>query len=188
VVLTSANGAERLLAEVRDARAFGPARVAAVGPATAAALAAGGVVADLVPDEAVAEALLERLGPGPGRLLLAQAAGARPVLREGLAAAGWAVEAVEAYRTVPCRPSPELAERVRAADVVTFASSSTVRAFLDAFGPGALPPAVVSIGPVTSRTAAEHGVGVTAEADPHTVDGLVAAVLALPRPVPPAAP
>ncbi|MGD9798235.1 MAG: uroporphyrinogen-III C-methyltransferase [Acidimicrobiia bacterium] len=178
VVLTSANAVERLMGAVRDARAFGPARVAAVGPATAAALAARGVVADLVPDEAVAEALLAAMGAGPGRVLLPQAAGARPVLRDGLAAAGWDVVVVEAYRTVACVPSAEVVERVRAADVVTFASSSTVTAFLEAFGRDAVPPVVVSIGPVTSRTAAAGGLTVDVEADVHTVDGLVAAVLA----------
>jgi uroporphyrinogen III methyltransferase/synthase len=179
VVVTSSNAVDRLFAEVRDARALGQARVAAVGPATADALTAHGVVADLVPGEAVAEALLAAMGPGPGRVLLPQAAGARPLLRNGLAAAGWEVVAVDAYRTVPCPPSPEALAAVQAADAVTFASSSTVTAFVDAFGVAALPPTVVSIGPATSRTAVGHGIAVTAEADPHTVAGLVAALVDL---------
>jgi uroporphyrinogen-III synthase len=141
-------------------------------------LRAAGIAADVVPDDAVAEALLEAIGPGPGRVLLPQAAGARPVLREGLRSAGWEVVAVEAYRTVTCPPSAELAARVAAADLVTFASSSTVTAFVDSLGRDAVPPAVVSIGPITSRTVEAQGLTVTAEADPHTVEGIVAAVLA----------
>jgi uroporphyrinogen-III synthase len=40
-----------------------------------------------------------------------------------------------------------------------------------------VPPIVVSIGPVTSETARGAGLAVTAEADPHTIDGLVDAVV-----------
>jgi uroporphyrinogen III methyltransferase/synthase len=177
VVLTSANAVERLFAHLRDARSLGHASIAAVGPATAEALASHGVVADLVPHDAVAEALLRELPPGPGRVLLAQAAGARPVLRDGLVAAGWQVTAVEAYRTRAVVPDDALLARVRGADVVTFASSSSVTNLLDVVGPDGLPPRVVSIGPVTTATLVAAGVEVTAEADPHTVEGLVDAVV-----------
>ena len=96
VVLTSARAVERLLAEVSDARAFGGVRLAAVGPATAAALAERGLVADLVPDEAVGEALVEVFPTGTGRVLVPAAAGARDVVPDGLAAKGWTVDSVEA--------------------------------------------------------------------------------------------
>ena len=72
VVVTSPNGAARLLAALDeaglDARAFGAARVAAIGPATAAALASGGIRADLVPEQYVAESLLDAMAAsgGPG--------------------------------------------------------------------------------------------------------------------------
>jgi uroporphyrinogen-III synthase len=180
VVVTSANGVDRLLARLRDSRAFGPAKVAAVGPATAAALARWHVVADLVPDEAVGEALVAAIPPPhdrPGRVLVAQAAGARPVVVDGLRAAGWDVEAVEAYRTIPATPDPELLTAAKAADAITFTASSTVRAYLDAAGADAVPPVVVCIGPVTADTATAAGVPVTAVADPHTVDGLLAALV-----------
>ena len=66
------------------------------------------------------------------------------------------------------------------ADCVTFTSASTVRAFAAAF-PDADLDAVrgVSIGPVTSAAMRELGVPIAAEADPHDLDGLVAAVVAL---------
>src|SRR5215213_380573 len=123
VVLTSANGVDRLLAHLRDSRAFGPCRAAAVGPATAAALARWHVAADLVPDEAVGEALVDAFPRAPGRVLVAQAAGARPVVAEGLRAAGWEVVVVEAYRTVPAVPDPDVLLVAKAADAITFTAS-----------------------------------------------------------------
>jgi len=175
VVVASANAAGRLLACVRDARAFGPAKVAAVGPGTADVLADGGVVADAVPAEALATALVEEIGPGPGRVLLPRAAVGRRELPDGLRAAGWTVDVVEAYRTVPVRPAESVRSAVAGADAVTFTSSSTVTNFVAALGVVA-GPKVVAIGPVTAQTALDEGMAVDAVADPHTVEGLVAAV------------
>jgi len=183
VVVTSPNGAERLLAAVAatdgDARAFGTARVAAIGPGTAAALAAGGIVADLVPERYVAESLLDALlaaGPDGGRLLLARAAVARDVLPDGLRASGWDVDVVEAYRTVPAALDDAGRGAVATADVVTFTSSSTVERFVEAFGRDAVPPVVACIGPITAATARRLGLTVDVEAAEHTIDGLLAAL------------
>jgi uroporphyrinogen III methyltransferase/synthase len=179
VAFTSANGAERFCADLADARAFGAAQVAAVGPATAAALAAFGVRADLVLDagEAVAESLVAAFPAGPGRVLLPQAAGARPVLAEGLRAKGWEVDTVEAYRTVAAGPPPpEVLAAARAADAVTFTSSSTVRHALDVLGLEHVPPVVACIGPVTAATAREHGLEVAVVAADHTAAGLARAL------------
>jgi uroporphyrinogen III methyltransferase/synthase len=191
VVFASANAVERLFAHLHDARAFGATvRVAAIGPGTAAALAARGVVAELQPDEAVGEALVEAFPPGPGVVLLPQASGARPVLAGGLRAGGWRVDAVEAYRTVPARPSAEALAAAAKADAIAFTSSSTVTAWIDAAGPASTPPVVACIGPVTAATAAEHGLAVTVVASEHTVAGLVDAVVAAlgPSPVSPGTP
>ncbi|MDQ4069107.1 MAG: uroporphyrinogen-III C-methyltransferase [Actinomycetota bacterium] len=177
VVFTSVNAVDRLFRCVHDARAFGPAKVAAVGPGTAGALAARGVVADLQPSTAVAEALVEVFPSGRGSVLLPQAAAARPVLAEGLLGKGWQVAVTEAYRTVPARPSPEAVAAAAKADAVAFTSSSTVTSFLSLAGADALPPVVACIGPVTAATAAEHGVPVTVVAAEHTVDGLVQALV-----------
>ena len=175
VAFTSVNAVERVFAGVRDARAFGAAQVAAVGPGTAAALAMRGLVADLVPESAVAEALVEAFPAGAGRVLLPQAAAARPVLADGLRAKGWTVDVVEAYRTVPARPSDDALAAAAKADAIAFTSSSTVTSWL-ALGT-TLPPVVACIGPVTAATAAEHGVPVAVVAGEHTVDGLVDALL-----------
>jgi uroporphyrinogen III methyltransferase/synthase len=185
VVVTSPNGARRLLAAVHDtggdARAFGTARVAAIGPGTGAALAAGGIRADLLPDQLVAEALLDALGePGEGgsRVLLARAEVARDVLPDGLRERGWEVDIVDAYRTVAATITDAQRAAVTGADVITFTSSSTVERFLAAFGAEAVPPVVACIGPITAATARDRGVRVDIEAEQHTIDGLVAALVA----------
>lgn len=179
VVVTSPNGARRLLAECRDARAFGDAKVAAIGPGTADALREGNVEADLVPERFVAEGLLEVFPDPPaggGRVLLARAAEARDVLPETLRERGWTVDVVEAYRTVQGTPSPDELAAAAEADIVTFTSSSTVRNFLAVCD--TVPPVVACIGPITADTAREHGLTVDVEADVHTIDGLLAALVA----------
>ncbi len=77
---------------------------------------------------------------------------------------------------------PEMLARLRSGtsgiDAITFTSSSTVDNFCDAVGPLPDPrPAVISIGPVTSDTARARGLRVDVEADPHTIDGIVEAVV-----------
>lgn len=181
VVFTSPNGVHRTFAHLPDTRVLGGVRVAAIGPGTADALASYRVVADLVPEAFVAESLLASFPAPPaegGRVLLARAAVARDVLPDGLAAMGWEVDVVEAYRTVPVPLDAATAARVASADAVTFTSSSTVTNLCDALGVEAVPARVISIGPITSATVRAQGLEVLAEADPHTIDGLVAAVLA----------
>jgi uroporphyrinogen-III synthase len=182
VVLTSANGVERLLAEIDDVRAFERARVAAVGRSTGAALARHGVAVDVVPGEYVAESLLEALGEPPApqerRVLLARAAVARDILPDGLRAAGWEVDVVEAYRTGPGTAADTELDRAAAAGAICFTSSSTVENYLTMTGSRPVPRLVVCIGPVTAATARAHGLTVAAVAELHTVDGLVEALLA----------
>lgn len=176
VVLTSPNGAARLLAEVTDARAFGSAKVAAIGPGTAAALAEGNIRADLVPERFVAESLLDAFPDGPGRILLARAEVARDVLPDGLRAKGWDVDVVDAYRTVATVLTDAQRAAIASADVITFTSSSTVDRFVEAVGAAAAPPVVACIGPVTADTARGHGLRVDIEAEPHTIAGLLEAL------------
>ncbi|HSD02202.1 MAG TPA: uroporphyrinogen-III C-methyltransferase [Gaiellales bacterium] len=173
LVLTSANGVERVLPA--DVRELAGVTVAAIGTATADALAARGIVADVVPARAVGEALLAELGDVAGkRILLAAAEGARDVLPDGLAAGGADVTVLRTYRTVP---EPVDADAVLAADLVTFTSSSTVANLVAAMGSRDLSALrAVSIGPVTSASLREAGIEPVAEADPHDVTGLIRAV------------
>jgi uroporphyrinogen III methyltransferase/synthase len=180
LVLTSANGAERFMGALRDARDLAGVAVAAIGPGTAEALAVANIRADLVPERFVAEGLLEVFPPPPvggGRVLLARAAVARDVLPHGLRAAGWEVDVVEAYRTVPTPVTDDQRASVAGADAVTFTSSSTVDRFVEAVGVDAVPPLVASIGPVTSATARDRGLTVDVEAAEHTIEGLLAALV-----------
>lgn len=111
-------------------------------------------------------------------VLLPQAAGARPVLRRGLEALGWRVEAVEAYRTVP-RPVPRgVLLAASRADAICFASPSAVTSYLDqAEAAGiSVPPVVACIGPTTSAAATARGLEVQAEATQHTAAGLAEAL------------
>lgn len=181
LVLTSPNGVERTFAHLPDARALAGVGVAAVGSGTAAALARHRIVADLVPERFVGEGLLAAFPPPPaegGRVLLARAAVARDVLPDGLRVAGWEVDVVDAYRTRPVALTEAQADAVATADAVTFASSSSVTNLCAAVGADRLPPTLISIGPVTSDAIRAQGLTVTAEADPHTIDALVAATLA----------
>jgi uroporphyrinogen III methyltransferase/synthase len=186
VCLTSPNGVrllfEAMAAQGRDARALANATVAAIGPGTAAALAERGVIADLVPERFVAESLVEALAPVEvsGRpVLLARAAEARDVLPDALRERGAALDVVALYETVREEPGAEALDAAADADYVTFTSSSTVRNLLaavgDRFPAGAR---VVSIGPVTSETARDAGLEVHVEAERHTPDGLIDALLA----------
>jgi uroporphyrinogen III methyltransferase / synthase len=184
LALTSPNGARRFLACLPDARALAGVSVAAIGPGTAAALAAGGIRADLVPERFVAESLLDAfpeppgVEAGSGRVLVARAAVARDVLPSGLTERGWKVDVVEAYRTVTVAASDSQLASAGSADAVTFTSSSTVENYLRAAGADHVPPVVAAIGPVTAATARSHGLTVTVEATEHTIAGLVEAVVA----------
>jgi uroporphyrinogen III methyltransferase/synthase len=185
VCLTSANGA-RLLFEAMeaaglDARALAGARLAAIGPGTARALAAQGIVADVVPERSVAEGLVEALAGievEGRRVLVARPAAARDVLPDALRERGAAVDVVALYETVRESPPSEALEAARAADYVTFTSASSVRNFAEALG-GGLPDGAraVSIGPITSEAARAAGFEVAVEADRHDIDGLIEALL-----------
>jgi uroporphyrinogen III methyltransferase/synthase len=186
VCLTSPNGV-RLLFEALagaglDARALAGATVAAIGPGTARALAARGIVADVVPERFVAEALVEALSEvevDGRRVLVARAAEARDVLPDALRERGAEVDVVALYETVREEPDAATVEAAQAADYVTFTSSSTVTNLTEALG-DRFPAAarVVSIGPVTSDAARAAGLSVDVEAERHDVQGLLAALLA----------
>jgi uroporphyrinogen III methyltransferase/synthase len=189
VVFTSANTVERFFARLEtvgtDARAVAGLEVAAVGPATAAALERHGVEAGFVPDEYVGEGLaaglLERGVRDGTRVLLPRALEAREVLPTELGAHGAVVDVVVVYRTVKGSGDPAVLEAIRAgeADVVTFTSSSTVRSFIELTEGIDISRLVVAcIGPVTSKTAREVGLTVSVEPEQYTIPALVEALAA----------
>jgi uroporphyrinogen III methyltransferase / synthase len=180
VCVTSPNGASLLMAALGDARGLAGATVAAIGPGTAAELQRHGIRADVVPERSVAEALAEALEAIPvtdKRVLIARAAEARDVLPDALKERGANVDVVALYDTVPEPLEEAQREALGRADYVTFTSSSTVRFFMTALDGLPTNARVVSIGPVTSATAREHGLEVHVEAERHDIDGLVEALL-----------
>jgi uroporphyrinogen III methyltransferase / synthase len=177
VAITSPNGAERFMALLRDARELAGITVAAIGPGTARALRERGVEPDVVPERAVAEGLVEALREIPvTRALIARAKEGRDVLPDALRERGAEVDLLALYETVAEPLDVATKEAAAAADYLTFTSASSVRFYAQAGG--ALEgPRIASIGPATSDALREHGKEPDFEADPHTPDGLVEALL-----------
>ena len=186
VCFTSPNGAAAVADALerigRDARIFaGVPLVAALGPGTAEAMWEElRLRPDLVPPASTTASLAEAFPPGTGRVLLPRADIATNALADGLVAHGYEPVEVAAYRTVlpPALDPDVLAELGRGGiDLVAFASSSTVRNFVELVGDAPWSATVVSIGPVTSATCRQLGIEPDVEADPHDLDGLVAALV-----------
>ncbi len=196
IVFTSANGVDyfmrRLAAGPADIRVLKGVRLCAVGPGTAERIARQGIKVDLMPPEFHVDGVLAALAEvdrlDGRRVLLPRADIARDVLAEQLRRAGAEVSEVTAYRTLPIDVEPNDGPDIyrmlldRQVDVVTFTSASTVRALVGLYG--AEPMAnllrtvvVASIGPVTAEVAEQHHIRSTIVADPHTMQGLVQAIL-----------
>ncbi len=184
LVATSPNGVHELFARLldsgRDARSLAGLHVAAMGPGTARAFGEHGVAPDTIPERSVAEGLIDALAGVPlRRVLIARAREGRDVLIEALRDRGAHVDVLALYETLPEPLGADAVAAVKAADYVTFTSASTVRHLLGAAGPDALDgPRLASIGPATSDALRAHDLEPDLEADPHTPDGLVAALLA----------
>jgi len=190
VVLASPRAVEALWGGLRDARDLAGSKLAAAGMATARALFARGLRADLVAEpgsgEGAAAALLSHF-PAPATLhrtavLLPRAAGGGNQLAKGLAELGWTVEAVEAYRSVVPPADRSVLAAVNGADAVLFASPSAVTGFLQLAGTETIPQVVVTIGPTTSAAARAAGLEVAGEARRPGAQGLVDALVAAVRP------
>ncbi len=210
LVFTSANGVkislERLHILGYEPGALKNVRIATIGPATAAALARYGVTADLVPNEYIAEGVVDALIKDAQRrgnslegtrIALARAAQARKVLVTELQKEGAIVDEVAAYYTFAAAHDDERGREVvellrrHELDILTFTSSSTVRNFMEWLRsceqhmPNLQQDMVealdyvhiASIGPITSQTARELGLQVTIEAKEFTIDGLVEAIV-----------
>src|SRR5438874_5339175 len=184
IVFTSANGVEAFF-EIffklyDDAREIGGARIVAIGPATGQRVKDFHLHVDLQPEEFVAEAIVKEFRKRGGienlRILLVRAEKARDVLPKELSALGAILDEGLAYRTAPETRDTTGARRQLAnegADLITFTSSSTVENFLELGLPWPKGMQVASIGPITSKTARDHGLKIDIEARRHDIDGLV---------------
>ncbi len=188
LIFTSANGVrfflDRLDASPADLRAL-RAKICAIGPATRRAVEKLHLKVDLMPPVYVAESLIEAFAGRDlkgQRILLPRAAVARDLVPAELNRRGALVDVVEAYRTVMPENARQRAAEIfgssRKPDWITFTSSSTVKNFVLAAANVPLKAVrVASIGPVTSATARNLGLTIAVEANPYTIDGLVAAIL-----------
>jgi len=188
LIFTSVNGVrsflDRLDRSKHDLRSL-RARICAIGPATRRAVEDLHLKVDLMPEEYVAESLVQAFAQqtlSGKRVLLPRAAVARDLIPAELTKLGAHIDVMEAYRNVP---PPDAAQRAREIfssgkkpDWITFTSSSTVKNLLAIAGREVLKSVrIASIGPVTSETARAHGLAVDAEAKQFTLDGLVEALL-----------
>jgi len=181
IVFTSPSAVRLAVARLRRIGHFSAvasSAIAAVGPGTAAALAAEGLTAAVVPEvgqrhqEGLATAM-DGVGAGT-RVIFPRALGGRDVLESQLTARGAAVQTVPVSETRPCAlsPLPEF-------DAAIFASPSALRALVDRWGAGALAGRVaVAIGPVTAAAMSAAGVTPSGVAEDPTQDGVVRALSA----------
>ncbi len=190
LVFTSANGVRKFLARLpecgRDVRDLKGLQIGAIGPGTAAELAATGIRVDFLPREYRAEGLIEHFKDvdvrGKG-FLIPRAKVARDILPRTLEKRGARVEVVEAYETVRPRIAPGELKRLLTPtpDAITFTSSSTVTNFVKLMESEKLHEileevAIATIGPITSETVRKQGLKVSVEATDSTVTGLVQAL------------
>ncbi len=190
LVLTSSNGVQAVFERVN--RLPSGLKVAAVGPTTARELESRGVTVDLIPPVATAESLAEALsrlaespGDGAPRVLFPKANRARDVIPAKLRAAGMRVDDPIAYRSLDALGEGEGLELLREGkiDWVLLTSPSTLEALIDRVDTSVWARTrLASIGPVTSASIRRHGLEVTVEAKPHTLEGLIAAIAAYPPP------
>lgn len=167
-----------------------PARIAAVGAATAAAIRREGWRVDLVPDRYTAEGLVDAFTGEPlrgRRILFPAAEAARDTLPRRLQALGATVDRVVAYASRPLGDTERLRVLLGSGRLalLTVASPSAAEALLELAGEEALRIPAAAVGPVTAEAARVLGFNVVAVAEPHTSEGLAeAAARWLNRPAP----
>jgi len=187
IIFTSPNGVDaffRLFFKLYDdAREIGGVRIAAIGPATAARIRDFHLKVEIQPPEYVAESIVKAFAAHGSvenlRILLVRPEQARDILPRELTRLGAIVDEAIAYRTLPETADLTGAlERLRTegADLVTFASSSSVENFLALKPPLPATLKTASIGPVTSATMRTLGLKVDIEARPHDIPGLVESI------------
>ena len=186
IVLTSKNGVDiffnKMFSLGYDSRRLGGIKIGAIGPKTGKAIEKYGIKPDIIPNEYVAEALVEELKNvlnDKDRVLIPRAKSARPYLVEELSKL-CKVDEVKIYDTLKeqCNPN-ELMEFLNDKEEIyfTFTSPSTFNNFVEILGDRSKDilskGRIISIGPITSKTIKQNGYKVYSEAEKYTVDGIM---------------
>jgi uroporphyrinogen-III synthase len=195
LILTSVNGVAALFSRLekqgKTEADLLHLKIAAIGPATRKAIEKHGLPVDVMPEEYVAEAVVEEMKDQQvrgERVLLVRAKVARDVIPTALREMGAKVHVMEAYETVVPEASRTailgaLNDPDKKPFAITFTSSSTVKNFVELLGEENAHSHLLdgvrlcSIGPVTSATLYENGLRVDIEAKEYTVPGLVDAMV-----------
>ena len=187
LVFTSVNGVEQFFEAFfkayADARSIGGAKIAAVGPSTAAKINSYRYAVDLQPSVYVAEELVKEFADNESvenlTIMWIRGAEARDVLSKGLTALGAIVDDCVAYQTV-AETEDVTGDRKRleeeGADYILFANGAGARNFFE--NGHKLPTGckIASIGKITSETLRELGQTVDVEATESTMESLVDAI------------
>ncbi|MGI6453446.1 MAG: uroporphyrinogen-III C-methyltransferase [Syntrophomonadaceae bacterium] len=192
IIFTSVNGVDiffnELIHKDYDIRNLQGINICAIGPATRDRLAQRGIKVDYMPNEYMAEGIIEGLGQRLSKgqwVLLPRARGARSILPESLRSQGIHVNTIDLYRAEAVQDmSRDILEQIMDGepDYITFTSSSTVANFVKIIGPDRIPllspkTKIACIGPITAKTAEDYGLSVEILAPEYTIDGLVKAIL-----------
>jgi uroporphyrinogen III methyltransferase / synthase len=191
LILTSTNGVDAFFARLqhggKDSRALTGLKIAVVGQKTAKSLQQHGITPDFIPPDFVADALISHfpIAPAGQRILFPRVeTGGREILIQEFTSSGAEVVEVAAYQSQcpsSIDPSILLALQRQQVDIITFASSKTVKHFCQLIG-ASLPSGwqehvwIASIGPQTSATCRSLLGKVDIEATEYTLPGLVAAL------------
>lgn len=190
LVLTSKNGVDIFFDKLDemglDSRALANLRICAIGSATAKEIKNRGIKADIVPEKFVAEYLFEELKPilkSTDKVLIPRAKNARDYLVDKIGEI-CEVKEIHTYETVvDSTRKDEVLELLNQnnADYITFASSSTVKNFVEIIGEENIDKLnnikVISIGPITTQTIKELGLSLYKEAEVATIDGMISTII-----------
>lgn len=179
IIFTSRHGVEAFASAV-DREAVQLARLAVVGPATAAAATQAFGRVDHVSDAGtardLAQTLAARIAPGT-EVLIAVAENAGDVLQKTLTEAGAQCTRIDLYRTVPARPSArKRALSTLNVDNVLLASPTAVAGLLNQVDVDTSTTAFFTIGPSTTAAAEAAGLGIKAQAETPSLEGLMEAM------------
>ncbi|MBT6601866.1 MAG: uroporphyrinogen-III C-methyltransferase [Nitrospina sp.] len=190
LIFTSVNGvhyfSQRLKEKNKDIRELKGVRIYAIGPKTEQAVRGLNIKVDIVPENYIAESLIESIGKENikrKKFLLPRASIARDILPNTLREMGASIDVVPAYQTIsPQSSDSSFLKRLNedSIDVITFTSSSTVTNFVDRLNKENIKKIkkiiIACIGPVTQKTAEDCGLKVSIVPNEYTVAGLITAI------------